>query len=589
MTVASISFLLCLLRIFLIYAVLGFLNLHCSSGEKEFSFHLNDADVNVTRSRWRRSPNNPPQPIDCNVSSWSSWSICDPCQKKKYRFARVERPSQFGGDPCDYTDKETEDCVPDGPCRNMVRCEGFLCGTGRCVNERLRCDGEDGCGDYSDEKNCKKVSNACDQDTEQYWGIQMLASGLNIFTNNLEGLVLDHSYYGLSCYLQYIGDTRFRKPYNVHSYSAETKGTFGFTLTEHESYSSFEENVSGKRATQKDFKLYIPIPLILDFGFSHDDFRYRRFIQLTKRFSSTSSKFIHGHSELEVAKYRLKTRDLMLHYEFFQRLLRLPLEYSYGEYRELYRDYGTHYITEATLGGIYDYTLIMNGEELQKAGFSLDDVKLCTRMGFRADVSIRRISLTAVVSSGGCDIILKEIGDSKAKKRFVEDFVAVVRGGASEHVTGLASKNLPTSEVMREWGEAVQYNPEIIRMKVEPLYELVTATSFANVNTLKQNMRRALEEFQQETSSCRCAPCQGNGTPILKGTRCDCLCPIGHQGVACEITQRTDVAVDGNWSCWSSWSACSGGERRRSRECNNPSAQNGGEPCSGLNAETVNC
>ncbi|KAL8178599.1 UNVERIFIED_CONTAM: Complement component C8 beta chain [Gekko kuhli] len=81
-----------------------------------------------------------------------------------------------------------------------------------------------------------------------------------------------------------------------------------------------------------------------------------------------SSKFIHGHSELEVAKYRLKTRDLMLHYEFFQRLLHLPLEYSYGEYRELYRDYGTHYITEATLGGIYDYTLMMNGEELQRAG-----------------------------------------------------------------------------------------------------------------------------------------------------------------------------------------------------------------------------
>ncbi|KAL8178600.1 UNVERIFIED_CONTAM: Complement component C8 beta chain [Gekko kuhli] len=164
-------------------------------------------------------------------------------------------------------------------------------------------------------------------------------------------------------------------------------------------------------------------------------------------------------------------------------------------------------------------------------------------MGFRAGESIDPISLTAAVSLGGCDAILKEIGDSKAKKRFVEDFVALVRGGASEHVTALASKNLPTSEVMREWGDAVQYNPEIIRMKVEPLYELVTASSFANVNTLKQNMRRALEEFQQETSSCHCAPCQGNGTPILKGTRCECLCPIGHQGLACEITQRTAAAL----------------------------------------------
>ncbi|XP_077189704.1 complement component C8 beta chain [Paroedura picta] len=589
MTAASVSFLLCLLRIFFICAVLGFLNLHCSSGEKEFSFHLKDADVNVTRSRERRSPNNSPQPIDCIISNWSSWSICEPCQKKKYRFARVEQLSQFGGDPCDYSDKETEDCVPNSPCRNTIRCEGFLCGTGRCVDQRLRCDGEDACGDYSDEINCKRIYKSCDRNTEQYWGILMLASGVNIFTNNLEGLVLDHRYYGLSCSLQYIANIRFRKPYNVESYMAQTKGTFQFTLTEHESYSSFEEKILERQTTKERLSISLSVPFLFEFGYSKDDYRYKRFIQLTKKLSSTSSKFIHAHSELEVAKYKLKTRNLMLHYEFFQRLLRLPLEYSYGEYRELYRDYGTHYITEATLGGTYDYTLIMNGEELQKAGYSLDDVKSCLQKGIKAGASFQYVSLTLAISAGGCNAILKEIGDSKTNKKFVEDFIALVRGGASEHVTALASKDLPTSEMMQEWGNAVEYNPEIIRMKVQPLHELVTATSFANANTLKQNMRRALEEFQQETSSCRCAPCQGNGTPILKGTRCECLCPLGHRGVACEITQRTDVAVDGRWSCWSSWSECSGGQRRRNRECNNPSAQNGGKPCSGPNVETVNC
>lgn len=58
----------------------------------------------------------------------------------------------------------------------------------------------------------------------------------------------------------------------------------------------------------------------------------------------------------------------MLHSEFFQRILRLPLVYSYGEYRDLFRDYGTHYIIEATLGGTYEYTLIMNRNELEKEG-----------------------------------------------------------------------------------------------------------------------------------------------------------------------------------------------------------------------------
>ena len=58
----------------------------------------------------------------------------------------------------------------------------------------------------------------------------------------------------------------------------------------------------------------------------------------------------------------------MLHYELLQRVKLLPLEYSYGEYRDLFRDFGTHYITEAVLGGIYEYTLIMNKEAMERAG-----------------------------------------------------------------------------------------------------------------------------------------------------------------------------------------------------------------------------
>lgn len=46
----------------------------------------------------------------------------------------------------------------------------------------------------------------------------------------------------------------------------------------------------------------------------------------------------------------------------------------------------------------------------------------------------------------------------------------------------------------------------------------MTAADFAYSSTVKQNMKRALEEFEKEISSCHCAPCQGNGVPVLKGT-----------------------------------------------------------------------
>lgn len=61
----------------------------------------------------------------------------------------------------------------------------------------------------------------------------------------------------------------------------------------------------------------------------------------------------------------------MLHHEFLRRLRQLPAEYGYGEYRELYRDFGTHFIQEATVGGTYEYTLVMNSEELREAGMCI--------------------------------------------------------------------------------------------------------------------------------------------------------------------------------------------------------------------------
>ncbi|XP_047379686.1 complement component C8 beta chain isoform X1 [Sciurus carolinensis] len=577
-------------QVFLLCVALGGLGLPGSRSERLCPLESSTVNRSLAKSRQMRSVDVPLMPIDCELSSWSSWTACDPCQKKRYRHAYLVQPAQFGGEPCDFSDKEVEDCVTSRPCRSQVRCEGFVCAqTGRCVNRRLLCNGDNDCGDQSDEANCRRIYKKCQHEMDQYWAIDSLASGINLFTHSLEGPILDHRYYAGGCSPHYILNTKFRKPYNVESYTPQTQGKYEFALTEYESYSDFEHNVAENETSKSSFSFGFKIPGIFELGINEQSNQGKNFISRIKRFSHTKSKFLHARSDLEGAHYKLKSRNLMLHHEFLQRVKLLPLEYSYGEYRDLFRDFGTHYITEAVLGGIYEYTLIMNQEAMERADYSLNDVHTCTKENFQVGGSIKGIYLKLGVSENKCRGILNEIKDRNKRSTMVEDLVVLVRGGASEHITTLAYKELPTAELMQEWGDAVQYNPAITKIKAEPLYELVTATDFAYSSTVRQNMKKALEEFQREVSSCHCAPCQGNGVPVLKGSRCDCICPLGFQGPACEVTLRKDVPIDGRWSCWSQWSSCSGGHKTRHRQCNNPVPQRGGSPCSGPASETLSC
>ena len=53
------------------------------------------------------------------------------------------------------------------------------------------------------------------------------------------------------------------------------------------------------------------------------------------------------------------------------------------------------------------------------------------------------------------------------------------------------------------------------------------------------------------------------------------------------------VSVDGEWTGWSDWSACSqtcgGGESYRHRTCTNPAPQYGGSNCTGHHQEMKEC
>ncbi|XP_068197287.1 complement component C8 beta chain isoform X3 [Antennarius striatus] len=555
--------------------------------------------VEETPQTGRRAGRSAPRPgaadpVDCVLSAWSAWSRCDTCQRRRYRYAKLEQPSQFGGAPCNHHGQEEEACeVPARyTCDNTPVCEGFLCTqTGRCVHRTLQCNGEDDCGDMSDEVGCRKVSKPCRQEVEEYWGIENLARGINILDSHLEGVVLDHRFYAGSCLPHYIQDVRFRKPYNLLQYTHQTRGSYDFSLQAFESYSDYVDYTLLERATKTSVSFGFRLPGVAEFGFNHRDAKYTRSEKKIRRASGQASSFVRAKAELELAQYMLKSDALVLHHHFLRRLRSLPQAYVYGEYRQVYRDYGTHYITEGTLGGEYEHTIILNKERLEKTDYSLEDYKRCTQTGLRLGANVYGVYVTGGVQGGACKGVLDEMGAESSDSSVVQDFFAIVKGGSSQSITALVSEKLPTPQLMELWGEGVRFNPDFLRTTTRPLFELVTPRDFTHHASLKRNLKRALSEYLAEASACRCAPCLNNGVAVLKGTRCECVCPVGYSGSGCEVTSRrsAEIAIDGSWSCWGAWSSCGGGTKSRSRQCNNPAPSKGGMACRGLQQESTDC
>nr|XP_060617413.1 complement component C6-like isoform X1 [Anolis sagrei ordinatus] len=535
--------------------------------------------------------------INCQMSDWSTWSECDPCVKKQFRIRSLHQPSQFGGQACTEQLSDRRPCFPTKLC-NMedVNCENKMqCDNGRCIAKKLRCNGDDDCGDNSDERNCGTIKPVCGKNRREFINIpsaQLMGLGYHILADESRGEVLDYAFNGGNCVLVKSEDNRttYRVPANLESVNFqvsnqedEVKAHYYTDLT------SIMQTQNQQGSSYETSKGYAGIPIFFGAGHNLMVSSSHSFKEAVKSSHKMSSNFIRVHKVIAVSNFTVKQSDLQVSRVFLNALNSLPLEYNYALYSRIFDDFGTHYYTSGSLGGRYDLLYQFNEEETKNSGLTQKEMASCVK--FETTVYIFFIPIRNRYERCTRSKMTERYEGSILKSS--ERSISLVKGGRAQYAAALAFEkkgSLPGENIFNDWLESTKENPVVVEFEVAPILDLVK--NFPCAVTKRYNLRKAFLEYMTRYDPCHCAPCPNNGRPVLSGTECLCVCKAGTYGSNCErrAPDYTSDAVDGYWSCWSAWSPCDASfKRKRTRLCNNPEPMNEGKPCEGKGEEEEDC